>query len=412
MNNPRVFIIIPTRERPETLVHSIRTALAQNYGNLEIIVSDNASGPQTHAAVAAFSDPRLRFQRAETVLAMRDSWEFALSAVKGEGFVHIMGDDNGLLPNAVETVLALARDTGTLAITGQAIEYVWPEIGGWMDVPLPRDGILVNARRTLANAFNLRIGWDRLPNINKGFIHTSVIADVRKWAAGRYFAAGIPDVYSAVANAMCLDSYVYLNRPFIVNGASRHSTGYNGGKDGTTSSFMQAALAGGYRFHRDFPPCQSYYLGTYEPFAVAADYSAQHGGVRYRVNKKRLLQKAIYEEYVPMRRDWIGGDIQEFARLHGLKAVLPEIPPQSAAVEPSPQLLTVTARGLRFESALTPLPNVYEASQVAAAVIVPGALPAALLNLSLRARLRAFVVDKILMGGRAIPSPMSNEPKT
>jgi len=56
-NNPnfngyrKFTIVIPTRDRADTLIYSIQNALAQDYENFEILVSDNASNDNTKKVV-------------------------------------------------------------------------------------------------------------------------------------------------------------------------------------------------------------------------------------------------------------------------------------------------------------------------------------------------------------------------
>ena len=40
---PMISVVIPTRERSRTLVHTLRTCADQDYANCEILVSDNFS---------------------------------------------------------------------------------------------------------------------------------------------------------------------------------------------------------------------------------------------------------------------------------------------------------------------------------------------------------------------------------
>ncbi|MGZ8158598.1 MAG: glycosyltransferase family 2 protein, partial [Methylobacter sp.] len=54
-------VIIPTRDRAETLEATLRTCLRQTYENFEIIVSDNCSGDNTKEIVDGLHDPRIRY---------------------------------------------------------------------------------------------------------------------------------------------------------------------------------------------------------------------------------------------------------------------------------------------------------------------------------------------------------------
>jgi hypothetical protein len=59
---------------------------------------------------------------------------------------------------------------------------------------------------------------------NGGWVETSLL-DRLKLEHGRIYRSCIPDVYSAVAIARAIDSYVFVREPLAINGASRHSTG-------------------------------------------------------------------------------------------------------------------------------------------------------------------------------------------
>ena len=83
-DRPRYSIVVPTRSRHETLRSCLRTLVEQPHGNYEIVVADNASGPETRAVCESFRSPRLRYLRSDTPLSMNDNWERALDAARGE----------------------------------------------------------------------------------------------------------------------------------------------------------------------------------------------------------------------------------------------------------------------------------------------------------------------------------------
>jgi len=102
---PRVSIVIPTRNRAHFLKVAIESALGQTWRDLEILVSDNYCGKEdTRDVYLAFKDPRLRYVRTAGLLAMPDSWEFALSHATGE-YVTILSDDSSLLFYAIEKAM-------------------------------------------------------------------------------------------------------------------------------------------------------------------------------------------------------------------------------------------------------------------------------------------------------------------
>ena len=71
-------IFIPTRERADTLIHTISSALAQDYENFTVLVSDNASTDNTKALVDSIADPRLKYINTGKRVSMSHNWEFSL----------------------------------------------------------------------------------------------------------------------------------------------------------------------------------------------------------------------------------------------------------------------------------------------------------------------------------------------
>ena len=92
MRDPKITVIIPTRERCDVLEKSLQTVTTQDYDNLQIIVSDNFSNDGTEDIVRSTHDSRVKYVNTGKRLSMSHNWEFALSHVT-EGWVTIIGDD-------------------------------------------------------------------------------------------------------------------------------------------------------------------------------------------------------------------------------------------------------------------------------------------------------------------------------
>ena len=108
-------IVIPTRERADTLVHTLASALALDYDNYTVLISDNASDDSTAALVSGFNDPRIRYLNTGKRISMSHNWEFALDHV-ADGWVTVLGDDDAILPDALKRVSNIVADTGTQAV--------------------------------------------------------------------------------------------------------------------------------------------------------------------------------------------------------------------------------------------------------------------------------------------------------
>ena len=96
MNNlPLVSIGIPTYNRAHSLSRALESALAQDYGNLEIVISDNASTDDTQAICEQFAqqNARVRYVRQPVNRGAVANFNAALQQARGEFFMWLSDDD-------------------------------------------------------------------------------------------------------------------------------------------------------------------------------------------------------------------------------------------------------------------------------------------------------------------------------
>jgi glycosyltransferase involved in cell wall biosynthesis len=227
--NPLISVVVPTRERCDTLAATLRTCTDQDYENCEILVSDNFSQDDTRAVVASVRDSRVRYANTGKRLSMSHNWEFALSQARGD-FVTFVGDDDALLPGALTALVRLIRDTQTSAVTWRWASYFWPNClhkpsNNLLFVPIDNHVEHRSAPKVLREVLEFRTGYEQLPFFYKGIVSTALINQVRTASGGRFFHSMIPDVYSAIALSFFVTDYVYSHKPYSMNGTSEHSNG-------------------------------------------------------------------------------------------------------------------------------------------------------------------------------------------
>ncbi|MBB5206376.1 glycosyltransferase involved in cell wall biosynthesis [Inhella inkyongensis] len=92
---PTVSILIPTHNRPDYLPLALQSALAQSFGDFEIVISDNGHSDESldllRPTVAA--DPRIRHLRCPSRNHYLDNWLHALSHARGDYIAFLMDDD-------------------------------------------------------------------------------------------------------------------------------------------------------------------------------------------------------------------------------------------------------------------------------------------------------------------------------
>jgi glycosyltransferase involved in cell wall biosynthesis len=126
MSSPLFSIIIPTCDRPHLLRYTLQAALAVSHPSFEVVVSDNFSAPETYDLVARLKDDRVRYVRTERRLHMPDNWQFGFNHSRGDYSI-ILGDDDGIVPTALNKLEQIFRATGAELATWRNFGYYHPD---------------------------------------------------------------------------------------------------------------------------------------------------------------------------------------------------------------------------------------------------------------------------------------------
>lgn len=159
---------------------------------------------------------------------MSHNYEFALSHVN-EGWIANVGDDDGLLPNSLGRIVAIAEENNCLALSAATCTYNWPSrkaaTESLLTVPMRTGYDIVDAKLALRRIMDWNVHSLRLPQFyTGGLLHASVLNKIKS-INGTFFKSQIPDIYSGFAACSVIDKYVFSRGPFSIAGASNHSTG-------------------------------------------------------------------------------------------------------------------------------------------------------------------------------------------
>lgn len=115
-SSPLVSVILPTYDRPEMLAHALQSALRQTYENIEVIIADDGTNPQTKAVAEAANDPRVRYRRNPTNLGEIRNNQAAYHAADGK-YIANLHDDDFWMPTFLERLVPPLEnhDEATLA---------------------------------------------------------------------------------------------------------------------------------------------------------------------------------------------------------------------------------------------------------------------------------------------------------
>jgi glycosyltransferase involved in cell wall biosynthesis len=225
MNKPIISIIIPTKERCDTLNYVIKTALNQTSNEFEVLISDNFSKDDTKKIVNSFNDFRLKYINTGKRLSMCDSWEFALSNANGK-YVMIIGDDDAIMPNSITKLISLINTKPSLIYTWRPHWYIWP-------LNNRKSRVWHLSKNCNPKTFNLRnrikfsIEWgganiSSLPMVYHSLVSIDVLNNIKE-VVGRVFNSKVPDVYNAFCLAVFVDNIYETGEAYTAHGWSAKS---------------------------------------------------------------------------------------------------------------------------------------------------------------------------------------------
>lgn len=233
INQPKVSLIIPVKDRKEYLYHTLRTCIIQDYQNFEVIVADDASTDGTKEMVKnmAQMDSRINFIDRPVRVGMRDNFEDALSRIK-EGYVMAIGGDDGIMPCGISRMVKTFQETGTKLLTWCPPEYAYPMDfypNGHFSIYRRKGSHWVNSHEYLDRQTKL------LAYINdiecpmfyiKGAAHITLIEKVKsRTANNRFYSCPTPDGYSGIVLSGEVDQFYFSDESFTINGVSPTSQG-------------------------------------------------------------------------------------------------------------------------------------------------------------------------------------------
>ena len=232
-HKPLISIVIPTRDRHETLEYTIQTILQQKFDNYEIIVSDNNSSKETRNIINNINLEKIRYVRSNIDLTLCESWEQAVSNAQGE-YVMGISDNDGLIDGSLEFIAKLLEvNNNPLVINFVKNNYHWPELeitGNMMILHSIKefeqleqiDGISL-IQEVLTNTKQ----FYRLPMIYNSIVNRKLIEQMISFNGKIFNALSSPDVYSGFMIAYFSKFYLKLNIPVTIAGNSAKSIGVN-----------------------------------------------------------------------------------------------------------------------------------------------------------------------------------------
>jgi hypothetical protein len=272
---PFFSILVPTRDRPETIRYCLESLKLQSFTNFEVVVCDNSVARPCRDVFDRVADARFRYVKPPAPLSMPDNWEYASQFAAGE-YVGVLIDKTVLMPSALQAAAEAVRGAradliswwnDNYVLTNEAAGY---DVGAFYPAARPRGPEAFDPAEELRRRFS----WDVRRGLEGrhyywgkicfGVYHRDLIARIRA-RLGRLFLPLAPDYTSMLAALGLADSAVDLGRPFLIS--------------------FYSALSHGAMTARTPAAARNYILSTVpaalDDLPLAGLYASQHNFVAY-----------------------------------------------------------------------------------------------------------------------------------
>lgn len=200
MQEPLITVGLPTFQRAHTLRRAVDSVLAQTYGNLELILADNASQDATEAICEEYRqlDRRVRYFRQATNVGPTENFNSILGRARGE-YIIFLGDDDWIEATCLGHCFQALKEHPDRVLAHGRVRYFDGE--ELIRAPEPLD-LIESSPSKRVKAYYHNVGW------NEEF-YGLIRQDV--WARVAPIPKGIGSDYGFVARMVFLGKAVTLD---------------------------------------------------------------------------------------------------------------------------------------------------------------------------------------------------------
>lgn len=234
---PLLSIIIPTKDRYETLIPVVKGLLSQiSDSDFEVVIRDNSANNYGAAeALGVGTDTRLRYFYESNPVSIVDNTVAAIEQASGR-FLCFIGDDDIVAPYIVDETRRLSLSKYECLAHTPAY-YWWPSVefaksdfykrkcALWAPhLGLTAWETLDAAKQRAHTLRNGSVSYYKLPRFYHGIVSRRVLDEIKQ-RTGTYVPGASPDMAFAMAISLVIDKYLYTAYPITIFGASRGSGG-------------------------------------------------------------------------------------------------------------------------------------------------------------------------------------------
>jgi len=239
---PLLSIVIPTKNRYLYLESFVRSFIAFESNEIELVIQDNSDIQSKDFIdnLTSINDQRIKYNYSDISLSMTGNCDLSVDLATGE-YVCMLGDDDGLLFDvSIKVIKYCISNSYDAAIVNKA-EYYWPDTSHavWKDLLAGKvfykkydfRANSISIENEIAKVLNEGTAWSLgfLPRVYHGFVKKECLNELKS-ISGTHFPGPSPDMANAIGLAKVVKTLVNIDVPAVISGHSKKSGGGMGGE--------------------------------------------------------------------------------------------------------------------------------------------------------------------------------------
>ncbi|OGJ87026.1 MAG: hypothetical protein A2268_15030 [Candidatus Raymondbacteria bacterium RifOxyA12_full_50_37] len=214
-------IVIPTRNRQDTAIYAVQSALKVSDSNdFEIVVHDCGDDNSLERLLNQINDPRIKYVKIAPT-SMTQNWNYAICQCSGY-YVSFLGDDDGVL-NCLYDIAKWGFRKGYETISfSRRVFYDWPSTRADQKGNLFWNSFTTEASEFLPSIerFTEPYYFYKLPQLYYGLVKKDLF-DVLSRKTNKMLDGYCPDIYAAYSIGFLTKKHLFLDVPCFIQGTSR-----------------------------------------------------------------------------------------------------------------------------------------------------------------------------------------------
>lgn len=309
-NDYIISIVIPTKNRQEYAIETIKQILLCPDPDIQVVIQDNSDDNKLEGMIKSLNfDTRLKYNYSPGILSFVDNFSIAVSLADGE-YVCMIGDDDGINHEIVEfTKWAKENNIDAIKPAVNTV-YIWPDTGIIANDKKANSGYMTLKKvssttnyietkpeliKLLQNGCQKYLNLD-LVKLYHGIVRKSKIEQVKE-KTGKYFGGLSPDIYGAVSLSIAIPKVLSIDYPLTISGVCKKSGSADSATGKHTGKYEDAPHLKGHSDYGWAPEVPKFYSveTIWADSSLAAIKDMGHHNMLINYKEESLVAYCIYK---------------------------------------------------------------------------------------------------------------------